>query len=982
MPVIKQRTQFTNSAIGVSSFDTGADAVYQAASDFANQVGRIAVAEGNRAAEKRGIERAESLTSEEVIEQSRQKPKGPLLPKIEDEKFNQVLDRRFVDTIDRDIRLESKRIAQKYEDPVSYERVFGNYLRDMTEGADERFQGVVANVAKYTMADTKLNLAAAAQRKARARLVDDLDTSNNESRERAFDSANTGDDDIAISIIESRVLATQEAEDANLPIKAGASNSVRNGLAVTAMSGMMTGLLQDVDDPIEQAAISAYVRSQGTAQAGLIDPARKARIDKYMPYVNIETASKVIASMNATNSDLNQIRVAQQQRDRAIAEQEGRMAIVAFGEQVDALEMSYSGFAMKGASSPDLSKARASYDYIAEDIQTRSNAVNQNFINGSISETQRDDQLKELRQTGVRSLVLAAASGGNISSLKAYITSGNPAELAGLSASQRTIATNLRQSALYTDDDRNYVEDLLSGSENKVRLSVEKEMRNANLSASVAELAGQFSAGVSNQEQSDAIMAQMADALRKGDINSTRYQTLVDSLGAAQGKGVINLASDVASSFDMLSLTNYIRSNGAEDAGLSDAMRLAGDQILASTPESKRTEVANHANSLREKIEKKEAIVQREAEDQQLRATVASGGGNVLNKKHREVADEVLKTVGIDITDPSSKSDEAYTMMRATPPQSLIDGLTSLSLGLETAGADVLLDHFAVLSNDPTSTGVFVNRFGAGDGAALSGAKVAFLQDVVNIRKITGQSASEIALTLNERRNDPKSDRYLDSAFGGQTAKQYVEKEYGPVIAEDLGDAAEYYARIGMDKEDIDGRLEALVDTRFTKSDLVIDPRFPMGSNNRTMHSLEAQFPNEDRRDAFVERIASQLPDGFELARSESNRARTKRYSEAGIETPPKQVYLVAHEGTSGPSYYTYFVDDNNELRPLIEDIGGELTWPMFDKTELRSYDMLKAVEASAEAESALDERQKVLDATRKRPGIRSLSDLSNISLK
>ena len=103
MPVIKQRTQFTNTSIGVSSFDTGADAVYQAASDFANQVGRIAVAEGNRAAEKRGAKKAESLTPEEVIEQSRQKPKGPLLPKIEDEKFNQVLDRRFVDTIDRDI---------------------------------------------------------------------------------------------------------------------------------------------------------------------------------------------------------------------------------------------------------------------------------------------------------------------------------------------------------------------------------------------------------------------------------------------------------------------------------------------------------------------------------------------------------------------------------------------------------------------------------------------------------------------------------------------------------------------------------------------------------------------------------------------------------------------------------------------------------------------------------------------------------------
>ena len=686
--------------------------------------------------------------------------------------------------------------------------------------------------------------------------------------------------------------------------------------------------------------------------------------------------------MNATNSDLNNIRAAQQQRDNAIAEQEGRMAIVAFGEQADALELQYSGFAMQGASSPDLSKARASYKYIEDDIATRSSIVDQNFINGRISETQRDDQLKELRQTGLRSVVLAAASKGNISSLKAYITSGNPAELAGLDASQRTIASSLRASALYTDDDRNYVEDLLSGSENSVRLSVEKEMRNAQLAASVADFAGDLTSGVSDQAKGDAMMAELNAALRNGDINSTRYTTLSDSISAAQGKGIINLASDVASSFDMLSLTNYIRSNGAEDSGLSDAMRLAGDQILASTPEGKRSEVANHANTLREKIEKKEAAANRAIEQQELRATVASGAGSVLNKKHREVADEVLQTVGINITDPSSKSDAAYTIMRATPPQSLIDGLTSLSLGLDTEGAEVLLDHFTVLSNDPTSSGMFINRFGVGDGAALSASKVALLQDISNIRKQTGRPAQEIAQTLIDRRNDPKSDRYVEMAFSGKTPKQYVEEEYGPVIAQDIADVAEYYARIGVSKSDIDDRIEAMVDTRFVKSDLVVDPRFPVNANNRTMYSLEAQFPNEDRRDAFVERVASQLPAGYELATKESNRARTKRYTEAGITTPPKQVYLAPYEGTSGPAYYAHFVDENNELRPLIEEIDGELTWPMFDESELRNYDTLKLVTDRLETEASLDERQEILDATRKRPGIRSLEELSTITLK
>jgi hypothetical protein len=149
------------------------------------------------------------------------------------------------------------------------------------------------------------------------------------------------------------------------------------------------------------------------------------------------------------------------------------------------------------------------------------------------------------------------------------------------------------------------------------------------------------------------------------------------------------------------------------------------------------------------------------------------------------------------------------------------------------------------------------------------------------------------------------------------------------------------------------------------------------------MYSLQAKFPNEARRDAFIDVVVSQLPEGFELHRGrESNRARTRRYSEAGITTPPKQTYLVAHEGTAGAAYYAYFVDDANELRPLIQEINNELTWPMFDESDLADYDKLREIELAAEAEEDLDAAERTLEVTRQRPGLRSLSDVSKLTLK
>ena len=258
----------------------------------------------------------------------------------------------------------------------------------------------------------------------------------------------------------------------------------------------------------------------------------------------------------------------------------------------------------------------------------------------------------------------------------------------------------------------------------------------------------------------------------------------------------------------------------------------------------------------------------------------------------------------------------------------------------------------------------------------------------------------QLARALIERTNDPKSDIAASKIFGKLSPREYVADGYGGLIAEDLSAVADYLARTGSSKEDVAQRLEELVDTYYAKSTNVIDPRFPVNSQNRTAYSLEKMFPNEDRRNAFKDIIASQLPEGFRLNGTMGKTEAIQVPSDiamqgsldlniqlsAGVSLAPtnrikeKRVYLVPNETTTGVAYYAYYIDDNYDLIPMIQGIGEEVTWPMWDESELEAYDEQAAINSDIEVESQLDTRERVLEAVRKRPGMRSFSEIKNLS--
>ncbi len=1040
MPIIREQRRIFNQPIGVRSFDTGEAQVGNAVSRLANTMGKEFYEKAASNAEKFGAEAAQSISAKELkaFDSSTGKPevlsqmKG--MGSIASASFERVVERRFVDSIDKDIRLKSAELASKYEDPVQYQSMFESYLSSMSTGAGDRFKNIIFDSGSYVMGQTKIKLADAARTKARASAAQAVGTNNIEFAEKIYDTASAGDFTTSVAYIEERVTASLEAENAEL-YDTGYAQQVRSQLGSQAMSGALEVALKGAT-PIQQASMRVYIGSQGKSGGESLSKSQLEALTPFIGYVDRDNTSALLAQANVISSNYNAVTAAKVAEEKAKYE----ASKARFLASVRAIEYSARTEVERREQSNKDYIENFSLNYtetgIVPDRFANTAAISEAWGSGSLesiagsiqsAQTTYETNLKQLavarsiglgkdeynslkqdsRRAGLDAVILGMASDGNIGALKVALTTNSPADIAKLTPRQQVAIQELTQTRLYDPtEDRNYVSTLISGTQDAVQEKINIEMRNANLSISVDNASTQFVNGVFDLEMLEATEELARNALKNGDITSTEFGSFSDSLRLSAGKGIVNIVAGNMSSKELNDLSLYVKGGGEVKGDASPHVITSGDSILAVVPEGQLSSISNHTNSIREKVARNEAIKEEQRKKQELQNILAANGGKVTDKNHRKAQSERLTNAGFVLTDPSTYSTEVrraqlFDALRATASQDLIDGLSNISLGLETPGADALLDLFSVLSNDLTSTGVFVNRFGTGEGAAISPKKTALLQTIASIRKVTGKDAGEIALTLVERENDNKSDLAVKRVFGDQTPREFIAREYkSDIIALDLADAAEYLARIGGSKEDVKTKIKELVDTYYHKTRVVIDPRFPAGELSRTMYSLEKMFPNEDRRNAFIDIIVSQLPEGYRLRNHATRGKKTVQVpsdiamqgnvdleiaqgvtaSFVGDRPKDKDVYLVPNELTTGVAYYAYYVDDNKELRPLLMDINGEQGIPMFDESELADYDRQALIDAEAASEAALDVRESVLDAVRRRPGMRSFSEVGNIT--
>ena len=975
MPIIREQRRIFNQPIGVRSFDTGEAQVGNAVSRLANTMGQEFYEQAASNAEKLGAEAAQSISASELkaFDSSTGKPevlsqmKG--MGSIASASFERVVERRFVDSIDKDIRLKSAELASKYEDPVQYQSMFESYLSSMSTGAGDRFKNIIFDSGSYVMGQTKIRLADAARTKARANAAQAVGTTNIEYAETIYDAASAGDFTTSVAYIEERVTASLEAEKAEL-YDPGYAQQVRSQLGSQAMSGALEVALKGAT-PIQQASIRVYVGSQGKAGGESLSEKQLEALKPFIGYVDRTNTAALLSQANVISSNYNAV------TDAKVAEEKAR-----YEDYIESFSLNFKDTTIASNSFANTSAIRQAWDSgslesIAGSIQSAQTTYEKslqqlvNARNLGLGTDEYNSFKQDARRAGLDAVILGMASDGNIGALRVALTTNSPADIAKLSPRQQVAIQELTQTRLYDPtEDRNYVSTLISGTQDEVQNKIDREMRNADLFKSVNDASKYFANGVFDLETLNNTEKLADIALESGDITSTEFGSLSDSLRLSAGKGIVNIVAGNMSSKELNDLSLYVKGGGEVKGDASPHVITTGDSILAVVPASQLSSVSQHANSIREKVARNEALKEQQRKEQDLQNVLAANGGNHFDKTHRVAQDERLKSLGFDPANPSTyatgeRSLKFFNALRSTMPQSVIDNLNAIATGIETDNTDAYLNIFASMQNDVTTEGLFVSRFGSGEGALISPKTQALLKDIFEIYKIqpvsgVRKSASRIAMDLVEMRNDERSKLAILNVFGELKPNEYVANRYGDLIAEDLDGVAEYLAGTNKTKEEVDARLEELVDQHYGKSRLVIDPRFPVGGLNRSSYSLEKRFPDEDRRNAFKDHIASQLPEGYRLATyiapKETNfieniveqgpvmgsiTSATAAITAAFVGDKPrdKTVYLVPNENTRGVAYYAFYVDENNELRPLIIEVNNEPYLPTFTERDLANYD-------------------------------------------
>ena len=168
MAVIREKQQFRNSRIGVVRMDTGESQMWQTVASAADSLTQQAFKQASVEARKKGKEFAESVGEESLrtIDPATGKPQAFKAPSnfgtIAQAAYEETLDRRYIRTVDREIRDKANETYLKYEfDPQGvekYSQVMEDYVSGMTKNADKRFEGIVRDTGAAYIASTKFNL--------------------------------------------------------------------------------------------------------------------------------------------------------------------------------------------------------------------------------------------------------------------------------------------------------------------------------------------------------------------------------------------------------------------------------------------------------------------------------------------------------------------------------------------------------------------------------------------------------------------------------------------------------------------------------------------------------------------------------------------------------------------------------------------------------------------------------------------------------
>lgn len=985
MPVIREKRQFGSvRSVGVVKMDTGEGRKYSRIADAAQQLTNLAVNEMARISESTAKQSAEELASSQITTINPKTGKPEALDWIGNNRFigktaanayARVVSDRFQKEIDNQIKERANRIALQYEnDPYSvekYEDQMTAYLEGLAKGSEENgkrtaYTNYILDQGTQFLTATKLSMMQERNRRERNKLTASIVERNEEDKKTAYDFGLQGRALDIEDFIESSTDRNLDGEASGL-IKSGAARSHSSLMETAYVDGSVSRIMSKLDGrPVDRANVILALTTENTDD---LPEDIQAEVEALLPFIEFGNRDAVVGHAASLSTRYSAVEVAQKRERTELRQESAKEYIPLYKDLSEGLENQTARDFDFGINSSNINDLSVSLETGINKLIAAQSAIENNQ---ALDQSDKESLQKDNRKKVLRNLLIVAANDNyaTVDSLQKSIL--RRYKSSDLTPKQSMIVDKILDSGdLYdANEDEKFVREYLNSIEGD-EAKQKEELDAINLKLQIDAVSLDFRKGNINLSVLNGIRNQIASA---SFLSGPEKESQNSKIQRNIANGYVNAAA-ISSSTEMNQLYLYIDNSGEVKSfdGVEVPLNVqeVGNRVLGITNADDIENILSTISQRTSKLRSNEQDIinaNKEAQEQiDLFFDTKYGSPNIKTKKHRDYAKQYLKDQGIaeSALDPNSENPQYYDIARNVIPQDLYEALKGLrnpAVSLTEQQANTVLNHFDRLTYDPDAgSRRRVNRFGD-----LLGEDFAFLKEVSNIRKIdNSRNVLTIIADLNATySNKTVAEANFKNVFPDQTARDFLSNKYDDrKIVEELTPLANFYAKIGKNKNDIIDILDDIVETNYVESEYIIDPQMTLGDLKKSRFSLARMFPNQEEQKEFLRIVEENLlnlglKDNYSIFPFDPSEtvAATGPRRLAGVELKrdetdkkPRRVYLVPFEHAGSPQYYTYFINpETNEAEPLIYQKDGKDFWPMFDMStteDWRKADVLKRFE-------------------------------------
>lgn len=975
MAVIRRTVSVTNKRIGVNNFDTGADQVGLAIADAGEMIRDRAFRIDAQKAEEAGSDAALSVESQKFLQfDAEGKPIALETPegfgRIARESFKKVAERRFIETVDKDLRTEFAELSVKYDrDPLGFDRAAEAYLAGLlTVDTNNKFQQQILDIGADIKERAKVNILKSERNRIRQNAAQHIASETQDAKNLAIEKARLGDIDGAVDIAEERRLATQEGEGAGFQI--GSSDVVKDDIN----GGIAGAYLSAEFQKLSRQDRIAIIRAAGVGGTNVV-LSKEAQVvyDKVSNLITPSNQAGVVAELRSNNSTITSDEDFAIRANNIAANEKLNNLLQGYDDVNFALDKSYIEEANRAINTPKdfdviIGGTYTQLEARIDEIKDLTSMVEND--GKPLNATTSANMQEEAKRAFITPWLLNAAAQGEQDELKKYILTGT--HNGKLNSYQVNVVDKLKEFNLLlpTDVNDSAVKTLLNTDVGKLVDQQKEQQLKVDLSNEAYELSAQLAGGFTTTRNGESFEEIFSDKVSKSGLDPVTQDALGKIVQFGALRGEINGIASGLSSSQIEDVIDYIDSDGQADIDEGVTKTLA-DKILAEKNEETINAGAKHLEELRTNAVRREAAEAAELKYQQDLQEVISGKRDPNSADSRKVVDEFNIRNGIDIYKPETwqNNPEAIHIMAKVPPQKLIDALNIMTSRGDVPNPDSILSLYRTLSSY-TGYGSPKDTFGDSlGGFQASEAKKALIDEMIEgidagIYRNTQQAidamiarkkeVTQITIdrVLGDKDRKDKMTEILNESIGSENRDGYIDREFTGLATQ--------LAVLGYDKDTITKKLKDIFERDYGDAGVVVDFDRPIEGRKKTRMSLEV-LAREGEEVSDIHAVLNQqlqtidavlfnpnesFPIGYTTRRDGTFGRLLEWFEDPRFEGKAMVVLSPAPDATkANPKFLTYQVSRRDGilfLDPFIVERDGQALWPSFDinseMTEARGY--------------------------------------------